>query len=255
MNLLLLDPEEISDSGEVVLTDRRAKHLRNIVRVTPGRPLRAGIVRGPRLDATVTAVDRQSVTVAVVPTPGEPLEPDGPAVSLVIALPRPQVLHRVLQFAAAMNIKSLDLIAAWRVEKSFFGSPSLRPENLERQLRLGAEQGATTWIPDVAIHPRFAPFLETWTAETDAVQLIAHPGEGAHPLEQVWQPAWRTRPCVLAVGPEGGWIPREVQAWNQVGFQPVHLGPWVLRVEAAVVSLLSQLDLLRRLTPANAQVC
>ncbi len=255
MNLLLLDAEEVGEDGKVHLVDRRAEHLRNILRVTPGRTLRAGIVRGRRLGATVVAVDRKSVTVVVEPVEEDKRsKPQRPPVSLVVALPRPQVLHRVLQFAAAMEIGRIDLVAAWRVEKSFFSSPSLKPEMLERHLRLGAEQGATTLIPEIAVHQRLVTFIEGLPDPADDLRLIAHP-DLAQPLDQAWQPDWHVRPCTLAIGPEGGWIDREITSWRATGFLPVQLGPWILRVEAAVVSVLSQLDLLRRLDESRTSVC
>lgn len=255
MNLLLLDADEIGDDGRVRLDDRRAEHLRNILRVTPGRAVRAGIVRGQRLDAIVETVERRAVTLTVTTAQATRDAPSGsrPPVALVVALPRPQVLHRVLQFAAAMTIDRIDLIAAWRVEKSFFGSPSLRPATIERHLRLGAEQGATTLIPEVVVHPTFRGFLDTLPPTDDMPRLLAHLNHA--PLEQAWRPAWSTLPCTLAIGPEGGWIDQEIDSWRDRGFVPVGLGPWVLRVEAAVVSALSQLDLLRRSADDGVQVC
>ena len=52
---------------------------------------------------------------------------------------------------------------------------------------------------------------------------------------------------VLAVGPEGGLLPYEVDAFAAAGFTPVSMGPRTLRVETACVALLAQIDLLRRL--------
>jgi RsmE family RNA methyltransferase len=52
---------------------------------------------------------------------------------------------------------------------------------------------------------------------------------------------------VLAIGPEGGWIEREVETFIARGFTPVSIGAPILRVEAAVASALGQLLLLQRL--------
>ncbi|MGZ3460670.1 MAG: RsmE family RNA methyltransferase, partial [Archangium sp.] len=50
---------------------------------------------------------------------------------------------------------------------------------------------------------------------------------------------------VLAVGPDGGWVPFEAELLEAHGFRPVSLGPRILRVETAVPVLLGQLALLR----------
>jgi 16S rRNA (uracil1498-N3)-methyltransferase len=80
-------------------------------------------------------------------------------------------------------------------------------------------------------------FERTW----DVPGLIAHPG--APPIETVAQPG----PCVLAIGPEGGWIQRELDTFIERGFAPVSLGTPILRVEAAVATVLGQLALLDRM--------
>jgi RsmE family RNA methyltransferase len=254
MNLLLLDAAEVDDRGYARLTDRRAEHLRRVLKVTPGQVLRGGLVRGPRAAIEVCAV-REDGAVDVRVADQEP-SPPPPRLDLIVALPRPQVLHRVLQFAAAMGARRLDLIAAWRVEKSFFASPSVKSESLARHVRLGAEQGATTWVPEVTVHHRFLPFLDT-LGDRPTARLVAHPG--APLLESVWSTILGKDPVdtdpslLVAIGPEGGWIDREIASFRDAGFVPASLGPWVLRVEAALVAVLAQVDLLRRRRPTASR--
>ena len=45
----------------------------------------------------------------------------------------------------------------------------------------------------------------------------------------------------LAIGPEGGRIPYEIDLLAKAGLQPVQLGARILRVETAVTALLARL--------------
>ena len=50
---------------------------------------------------------------------------------------------------------------------------------------------------------------------------------------------------MAAVGPEGGWVPFELNLMQSLGFNPFTLGRWTLRVEHAVTAALSQIELMR----------
>ncbi|HSP76963.1 MAG TPA: RsmE family RNA methyltransferase, partial [Myxococcaceae bacterium] len=77
---------------------------------------------------------------------------------------------------------------------------------------------------------------------TEALRLLPHP-PAERTLREVGVEA--AERVVLAVGPDGGWVPFEVELLRQHGFHPFSLGPRVLRVETAVPVLLGQVALLR----------
>lgn len=241
MNLLLVEPGEVGSDGLVVLSDRRSDHLRKFIALVPGGTVRAGVVGGGTGSAELLTDDGATMTLRLTLTgaPSEPLP-----VSLVLAVPRPKVLTRVIETAAAFGVTRIDLTNSWRVEKAYLSSPRLSEEALAYATRFGAEQGATTHIPPVQIHDRLMGLLDArWTTRSDApaCKLIAHPG--AQPIEQA-DLSW---PLVLALGPEGGWIQRELDTFVERGFQMVSIGSPVLRVEAALSAVLGQLLVLQRL--------
>jgi len=150
VNLLLLEPGEL-DGERALIGGRRARHLVEVLRVAPGQRVRAGVIGGATGDAEVLAVAGDQISLRVtlsgpVPTP-QPVD-------LVLAVPRPKVLSRVLQHAAAYGVRRIDLVNAWRVDKSYLGSSRLDDDALALALRLGAEQGMTTHLPAVAVHRR-----------------------------------------------------------------------------------------------------
>jgi len=269
VNLLLVEPGEITDA-EVVLADRRAEHLRGVLGSVVGSRVRAGIVGGGLGTADVIADDGQRMTLrlSIVDPAPPPL-----AIELVLALPRPKVLTRVLEAIASFGVERIALTNAWRVDKSYLHSPRLAPAAIAQALRLGAEQGATTHLPAISIHHRLMDLLdERWPAGEpagDRVRLIAHPGGapiesavrgGPEPSRSIsvrsearnetssWRGSPLRGPVTLAVGPEGGWIAREVETFVKRGFVAVSLGSAILRVETAVAAALGQLVLLDRMS-------
>ena len=241
MNLLLLDPDEL-DGGRAVVAGRRARHLVEVLRAVPGTRLRAGVVGGPVGEAEVVAV--QGTTVELRVTLGTSVPAPAP-VDLVVAVPRPKVLSRLVQHAAAYGVRRIDLVNAWRVDKSYLGSSRLDPAALDEALRLGAEQGMTTHVPPIEVHPRLMGYLDGLAAPAGARRVVADARTGVH-LEAAVPPG-DAAPVVVAIGPEGGWIGRELDSFAARGFAIVRLGAAVLRVEAAVTAALAQLALLRRL--------
>jgi len=163
--------------------------------------------------------------------------PTAVPLTLILALPRPKMLRRTLQTIAAMGIKTLYLVNSSRVEKSFWQTPMLRPEALQEQLVLGLEQARDTIMPKIYLRKLFKPFVEDELGRIIAGSraLVAHPATVV-PCPIDCQTA-----VTLAVGPEGGFIPYEVEKLNEIGFESVHLGPRILRVETAVPALISRL--------------
>ncbi|MEM8934136.1 MAG: RsmE family RNA methyltransferase [Acidobacteriota bacterium] len=255
MNLMLVERHEIDGSprgGRIRLTDRRADHVRRVLRSSVGDRLRVGLIGGTRGQAHVAAIDDDSVELVLdlddAPAPI-------PSIDLIVGLPRPQALHRVLQFATAFGIRRLHLTNAWRVEKSFFQSPSVTDEAIRRQLWLGAEQGATTHLPEVTKEPLLVPFLRHLDDAVPTTRLIAHPTADRTIEEVVPATIPTAERFLVAIGPEGGWIDRELTTFGEEGFVPVRLGPWILKVEAAVTATLAQLELLRRQHGAASVAC
>ncbi|MBN2194275.1 MAG: 16S rRNA (uracil(1498)-N(3))-methyltransferase [Polyangiaceae bacterium] len=247
MNLVLVAPDELDAQGFVHLHGRRAEHLVRVLGAARGTRLRVGVVRGATGIGEVVRNESGAVTVAVRL---EGTAPPPPSVSLVLGLPRPKALSRLLGAVASMGVARIDIVNAWRVDKSYFDSPRLDAGTLAEAIWLGCEQGMTTWLPEVAVFRRFTDLLPRLAASpAGGCRLVAHPR--ASRLLEGAPTAALDVPTVLALGPDGGWIDGEVAALAEQGFVPVSLGPWVLRTEIAAPIALAELALLRRLRSAR----
>lgn len=235
MNLLLLAPEDFAGDGWVRLRDdRRLRHLREVHGAAAGDTLRVGALGGLMGEGRLLRLAADEAELAVT------LDRPPPAklpLTLLLALPRPKMLRRVLQAVASLGVPRLVLINSYRVEKSFWQTPFLEPAAIREQLLLGLEQARDTVLPEVMIEPRFKPFVEDRLPGLAAgtLGLVGHPGD--HPP----CPRAVSGPVTLAIGPEGGWIPYEVDKLAQAGLAPVQLGERILRVETAVTALIARL--------------
>jgi RsmE family RNA methyltransferase len=249
MNLILIQPAEV-ESCQVRLTGRRADHLRKILKVQAGDTVRVGVVGGLMGTGIIGAISRDEVVLQVtVETP----PPAKLNLDLILALPRPIMLKRVLAQAAAMGVNHLFLINASRVEKSFFEASPVKDDDFSSYFENGLEQAIDTILPTVSVHPRFKPFVEDLIPSLAAGRkLIAHPDGGVTLVERVNSiPA--AGATLLAIGPEGGWIDYEVIQFQEAGFQTFSLGPRILRVDTAVPAIIAQIDLALQLSHSGGR--
>ncbi len=243
---MLIEPSELRSDATCTIFDRRAHHLRTVIGAQVGSVIRAGLLGGAVGTGEVIADDGSAFTIRLNLTepPPRPLD-----VELLLAVPRPKVITRTMEIAASFAVRRIDLTNAWRVDKSYLRSPRLDPGALALAARFGAEQGATTYLPTIVLHDRLMAVLDDRFpagAATTTTRLVAHPS--APPIETV---VTARTPTVLAIGPEGGWIERELETFVERGFRPVSLGTPILRVEAAIASALGQLLLLHRIRQAS----
>jgi 16S rRNA (uracil1498-N3)-methyltransferase len=241
LNTLIYTDREIAEEYSpehcrVLLTDeRRLNHVNRILRSGVGDTLRVGQLDGDMGTATVVAIcDTELVLDVVLDT-----KPPVPSpVTLVLALPRPLVVRRILSDVATFGIKRVYLFQSRRVEKSFWQSPVLAPQAIREHLIKGLEQGQDTLLPQVELRPNFGQWMDELAvllADSDA--YLAHPG-GAASLPR--QPA---KPLAIAIGPEGGLTAEEVDSFLGISFAAVDLGSRLLRVETAVSAVLGRLTI------------
>lgn len=133
MNLLLLFPQDFISPGRVRLTDYRLQHLLSVKKIKVNEQLNVGLVNDQIGQGTVIAVNEQQIELSVQldKAPVAPL-----AVHLILALPRPKMLKRILQTISAMGVKHLSLIHSAKVEKSYWQTPWLEADKIQQNLVL-----------------------------------------------------------------------------------------------------------------------
>ncbi len=233
MNLVLLRQGDWIDAERVLLRDQRAGHIRTVLQAEVGDSLRVGLLGGLVGQGVIEALAPEGVRLRVALT-----DPPPPRhrFDIVLALPRPKMLRRILRQCAEFGIANLHLLHSARVEKSYWQSPLLQPAALEEALLAGLERSRDTIAPQVHLHRRFRPFVEDqlpgicagrpcWLAHMQAPLALAE----APPV-----------PAVVMIGPEGGFVPFEIELAEAVIARRVSLGARTLSVDTALVTALAQ---------------
>jgi len=234
MNLIILLDADFVSGNSVRLMGRRRQHILEVHRPAVGDMLKVGRLGGLIGKGRITAMTATAVAMDVALD-----KPPPPAlkVNLVLALPRPKVIKRILLAAASLGVKRLDFINGFRVEKSYWQSPVLNPASIREALVLGLEQARDTILPEVELHPLFKPFVEDElpTLIRGTLALIAHPGATDS------CPRNMTRPVTIVIGPEGGFTRYELEKLVAAGCRPIQVGARILRVETVIPFILGRL--------------
>ena len=233
MNIILSEATEVSSDQIVSLSGRRHKHVRDVLQSTEGDSLRVGVIDGATGTGLILSMNEVTLELRVelmdAPLPYHPT-------TLVLALPRPKMLRRTLRSCAEFGVRDIHIIQSYRVEKSYWQSPLLKPEKIREALLAGLERSGDTRLPVVTLHRRFKPFVEDQLAGIAGKNpmFLLHPGDFP-PLE-----ASLLGPNVIMIGPEGGFIPYEVDLACRSGAQPRSLGSRILSVDTTVPAVLGR---------------
>ncbi len=246
MNLILITPEELNDTDRVQLADNRAEHIRKVLRAEPGKTLRIGLLNGPFGTGTIEAVSLDEV---VLTCEFEAETPPRPTLDLLLAMPRPKVLKRLWAQFAALGVGRIFITNAEKVERYYFDTHILEPDFYNARLIEGLQQARDTRLPDVTLVKRLKSFLENEKFPTVGKMVLADPSGTRslfQTLEESGEEVPRSGKILLAVGPEGGWTPLELEMFKAHDFEVFGMGPRILRTDTACVALLGMISEIQR---------
>ncbi|MEQ1086215.1 16S rRNA (uracil(1498)-N(3))-methyltransferase [Acinetobacter seifertii] len=233
MNIVLLEPEDTQSEIWSIHSKRQLQHLREHLDITAGQNLKVGIRNGARYVTEIVSIDEQEVCIRPI---REEAVPAKLPVHLIVALPRPKVLRRLIMDSVTLGVEKISLIHSYRVDKSYWQTPFL--QQIDNYITLGLEQAGDTIVPEIQMYKRFKPFVEdvlpTLISETS-------PAYVAHPYADESMRNGIGHACSVVVGPEGGFIPYEVDLLTKNGCQAVSLGNRILRTETSISYILGRL--------------
>ena len=234
MNIILLRQNDFCiNDNNVSITDHRFDHIQTVLKSKVGDKLKVGIIGGNRGYGTIKKIESDKVVMDVFLNK-EPLSRHN--FDIVLSLPRPKMLRRILRTIAEFGVHRLHIVNSARVEKSYWQSPLLKNEKIQDALQTGMERSGDTIMTDVMLYKRFRPFVEDILPK-----LCAHRECYLTDINsQKSIKDLKSQDAVIIIGPEGGFVPFEIDLTTSVIANKINLGNRILSVDTALTTVLAQ---------------
>ena len=246
MNCILLPAANFQHDTAHIYDLVQIAHVNKVLTAKVGDTLKIGQLGGKLGSAIIKDIASDSIQLGnVCLTSNPPLKLN---LTVVLALPRPKVLRRLIMDMTALGVNDIILINSYRTQKSYWQSPMLA--RLDEFVLEGLQQGVDTVVPRISLQKRFKPFVEDELSGLMANRaIVAHPYSALSFAQYVQQlentePHDRSvsssLPNMIFIGAEGGWIDYEIALLAEQGCTAVNIGARILRTEAAVNVILGQ---------------
>lgn len=161
--------------------------------------------------------------------------------NLIVGISRPQTTKKVLEHATTFGAKKIHFFKAALSEKSYLDSKVFENNEYEDYLLAGLSQAAIfSDLPEVTTD-RYNPA----DSYSDIPQKFILDLNATENFDDLRSSINFDTPVTLAIGPERGFISEDIARFHQAGFKSVKISSSILRVEHAIYSAVSQLELIR----------
>ena len=212
-----------------------ARHIAGALRMTAGETLTLCDGAGTDYACTITAVEREQVTLSVdaaTPTTAEP----SLAVTLYMGLPKGDKMELIIQKCVELGVTAIVPVATSRCIVKLDGKDAAKKQSRWQKIaNEAAGQSGRGILPVVETPISWKQALTRFETENT---LLCYEG-GGQPIGKLVSPA--DTAVSLVVGPEGGFDLAEVEAVTAVGGRIATLGPRILRCETAPIAALAVL--------------
>ncbi len=236
MPVFFLPPDDIVPP-DVTVTGALLTHIHASLRTRPGDRLLVSDGKGTRYSIEITECSSRLAKGRILDTLREPSR-TAPRVILGQALLKGEKMDWVLQKATELGA---DTIVPLVTRRSVVRPQASRLHNQQarwNRITLEAAQQSERWTaPTVNLPLEWTEFIGRF--DDCAYKLLPAERETAGGIGEVSIGKDPEACIVLAIGPEGGWAPEEVQEAARRGFVTVSLGSRILRAETAAIAALS----------------
>jgi 16S rRNA (uracil1498-N3)-methyltransferase len=240
MRRFFVNPGDLKESSTLELTGDEFHHLKNVCRLEVGERVELLDGEGGLARAEILNIEKKSAELSIISV-SQIAELPYPHTEIILSIPRFQKMELIIQKCAELGATSITPVVS---DRSFVKTISLDLESkIERWNKISNEackQSGRAWplklkapskLQDELAVTSNGLFLFEGEGQTDIKTYLSELS-----ARSVNTPIKNIR---IFIGAEGGFSPAEVELFKNQNLKPVTLGPLVLRVETACISILS----------------
>ncbi len=253
------------------MTGPEAHHARDVLRLRAGDQAVLFDGRGHELTAEISEIGRRELRLHALEEREAPPRPC--RITLAQAIPKGKSMDLIVQKSVELGAAEIVPIISERTVVSLDKKETASKRAKWQQIVIEAcKQCGQSWMPEVAEPRGLKEFLQDQTSDvrsqrsesgkksagrasssadirplTSDLRLVASLQEDSLHLKEILrrfeaEHEARPRQMTILIGPEGDFTPAEYQNASEARFQPITLGPIILRVETAAIFCLSVLS-------------
>ncbi|WP_449467465.1 16S rRNA (uracil(1498)-N(3))-methyltransferase [Stenotrophomonas humi] len=219
------------------LPEEAANHLVRVMRLREGDGCVLFNGDGHDYSATLTGISKREALVRI--DSALAVDNESPlAITLLQGIARGEKMDLILQKATELGVTAIIPVNAERTEvKLDAARAEKRIAHWRNVVGSACGQSGRARIPAISAPQSLAAAAASLPEQM--LRLTLDP-LGEHRLASL--PAAPANGVVIAIGPEGGWSPRDRQQLAEAGFQGLQLGPRILRTETAGLAAVAALQ-------------
>ena len=228
----------LSAGAKATLPEPAAAHLVRVLRLREGDECVLFNGDGNDYDARIVAAGKRGGEVEV--TGARPVASESPLrIVLLQGIARGEKMDWILQKATELGVVAVVPVESERSEVKLDGERvGKRIAHWRSVIVAACEQSGRAVVPAIAAPMPLASALDAQPAWA-GLRLLLDPSAG-QALDAV--AGHSSRELMLAIGPEGGWSPRDRDLLQAAGFVGMRLGPRILRTETAGIAAIAVLQ-------------
>jgi 16S rRNA (uracil1498-N3)-methyltransferase len=224
------------ENGKVILRGDEGYHLARILRAKKGQIIRVFTEKGAEFESIITNVRGTEITAEIKEKLSNEVEPKT-KIHIAQGMIKPAKMEIIIQKCTEIGVASFTPI----VTEYSMAKPNQPDKQLQRWDKIALEATKQSERRIVPAIYNITGLDEYVAVERAGMKIYMDARNGSSP-KKVLRSMENNRTVeeiYIAIGPEGGFSPKENDLFLEKSFIPIHLGPRVLRSETAAAVLAS----------------